>query len=280
MNLSPGQIYKRTELHELFGGQRQGGISTPSQHKVILIFSSDAGDSYGYKDGWREDDIFLYTGEGQVGNMNFSKGNLAIRDHVTNGKKILLFIYVRKAYVKFIGEMTCIDHEYFLTPDREGKQRRGIRFHLERTSPLTSPTLSSAPPRPTYRKPSKTERRGLITSRVGQGYYRQEVLNKFSQKCAVTGAEIPEILIASHIVPWRQASAEEKLDPENGMLLSPLYDALFDKHLIGFDDSGQILISSLLDSTLLNTLGIDGDAKIEVTENMKKYLERHRAKLR
>ncbi|MDA1382649.1 MAG: hypothetical protein O3A22_01995 [Bacteroidetes bacterium] len=58
---------------------------------MILIFSSDAGKLYGYKDRWTEDDYFLYTGEGQVGDMEFKKGNLAIRDHEQNGKKLLLF---------------------------------------------------------------------------------------------------------------------------------------------------------------------------------------------
>jgi 5-methylcytosine-specific restriction enzyme A len=281
MNLVTGQIYKRTDLHEYFGGQRQGGISTPSQNNNILIFSNDRGDSFGYDDGWRDDNIYLYTGEGQVGDMSFTRGNLAIRDHAANGKKIYLFIYVRKAHVECKGEMTCIDSEYFTTKDRSGNQRLGIRFHLEKASgaiPEGKPL--QATPTPSSRKPSKTESQGLITSRVGQGYYRQEVLIKFDQRCAVTGAEIPGILIASHIVPWREADENERLDPENGILLSPLYDALFDKHLISFDDSGHLLISALLDSNLLQSLRVDQRAKIKVTEGMKKYLKRHRKHLK
>jgi predicted restriction endonuclease len=79
-----------------------------------------------------------------------------------------------------------------------------------------------------------------VTSRVGQGYYRQKLIKKFNGKCAVTKNDVEEILIANHIVPWRHSSDEERLDPDNGILLSPLYDALFDKHMITFGDDGSI----------------------------------------
>ena len=83
-----------------------------------------------------------------------------------------------------------------------------------------------------YRKPNETERTGLVTSRVGQGYFKQQVLQRWDGKCAVTGSKVLGILIASHIIPWSEASDDEILDVDNGTLLSPLYDALFDKHLI------------------------------------------------
>jgi len=70
------------------------------------------------------------------------------------------------------------------------------------------------------------------------------------------------------------------LDPENAILLSPSYDALFDKNLISFEESGQLCLSKLLDSNLIQKLGLEREAKIKVTENMKKYLQRHRARLK
>jgi 5-methylcytosine-specific restriction protein A len=60
-----GQVYRRRDLHDRFGGQRQGGISTPTKHNVILLFTSEAGEQHGYSDGWSGDAVFLYTGEGQ-----------------------------------------------------------------------------------------------------------------------------------------------------------------------------------------------------------------------
>jgi 5-methylcytosine-specific restriction protein A len=283
-SLTVGQIYKRTALHDYFGGQRQNGISTPSNSDTILIFSGSSGESFGYQDGWLDDDrtVFQYTGEGQEGDMVFTKGNSAIRDHLENDKRLLLFFSQYSGHVKYIGEMRCIDHGYFKTLDGNNTARNGIRFTLERISkdplPKTSqPEIHSKRP---YKKPTTTERQGLVTSRVGQGYYRQNLLDKFGHRCAVVGAKLPEILIASHIVPWKQSNEDERLDVENGILLSPNYDALFDKHLISFDDEGLIIISSLLDAEMIQNLGIDTNAKIQVTEGMMPYLSRHRETLR
>ena len=86
-------------------------------------------------------------------------------------------------------------------------------------------------------------------------------------------------MIASHIVPWRLSTDEERLDVDNGILLSPLYDALFDKHLISFKDDGKILIANSIKDDNLKT-NIRLNAKIIVTEGMKKYLYRHRLLLR
>ncbi len=212
--------------------------------------------------------------------MAFIRGNAAIRDHESAGKNVLLFLYDRKAYVRFEGEMRCVDYDYFLTPDRDGNQRNGIRFRLEHIGKTKPHANIASKGRPLHKRPNKTERRGLITSRVGQGFYRQQILEKFERKCAVTRSDISEILIASHIVPWKESSDEERLDVENGILLSPNYDALFDKHLISFDDAGNIIISSLLNIDSLNILGIKYNARIDVSDGMRSYLARHRQTLR
>ncbi len=115
---------------------------------------------------------------------------------------------------------------------------------------------------------------------MGQGYYRQKIVDKFNGSCAVTGSDLSEILIASHIVPWCLSSDEERLDVENGILLSPNYDALFDKHLISFNDDGSIIISDMLLGEDKDRLGINVSAKIIVTKGMKNYLAKHRANLR
>ena len=70
MELTPGQEYKRTELHDHFGGSRQSGISTPADNDLIFIFTGETGEQYGYEDGWQGDGYFHYTGEGQVATWN------------------------------------------------------------------------------------------------------------------------------------------------------------------------------------------------------------------
>ncbi len=70
-----GAGYKRKEIHDVWGGQRQGGISTPKDHPVIFLFNADKGSKFGYKDGWHEDGFFHYSGEGQEGDMQEIRGN-------------------------------------------------------------------------------------------------------------------------------------------------------------------------------------------------------------
>ena len=129
------------------------------------------------------------------------------------------------------------------------------------------------------KKPNITERSGLVTSRVGQGYYRQQIIEEWEGKCPVTQSELLKILISSHIVPWSECNDKERLDVENGILLSPNVDSLFDKHLISFSDNGQMIISERLSGEELKKLGIPVGVTIKVTEGMKKYLQRHRERL-
>jgi putative restriction endonuclease len=128
--------------------------------------------------------------------------------------------------------------------------------------------------------PNRTERIGLVNSRIGQGKYRRAVMQRWNNKCAVSGSRIREVLIASHIVPWREASNKERLDVNNGILLSPVFDALFDRNLISFDDSGKIILSKSLSIDSYLKLGVTGNEIIRNLNNENKaYLKRHREKL-
>lgn len=129
------------------------------------------------------------------------------------------------------------------------------------------------------KKPKSTKSKARITIRVGQEYHRQQMINKWGGKCPVTGCSIQKILISSHIVPWSQSNDTERLDVENGILLSPNVDALFDKHLISFSDDGLIILSSKIEKSELHKLGIDLKVKINISEGMKPYLKRHRKNL-
>ena len=103
------------------------------------------------------------------------------------------------------------------------------------------------------------------------------ILKKWDNKCGVTGSGLKEILISSHIVPWRDSNQDEKLDPDNGILLSPNLDGLFDRYLISFKDSGRIIISNRINTNDLNRLGIHENMKLsQVTDGMKSFLKRHR----
>jgi hypothetical protein len=95
----------------------------------------------------------------------------------------------------------------------------------------------------------ETETTRLTKQRRGQDYFRDIVLNNYDNRCALTGLPIRELLIASHILPWRDHEAE-RLNVRNGICLNRLHDAAFDQGLIAFDDEIRLLLSSNLKSRL------------------------------
>ncbi len=125
---------------------------------------------------------------------------------------------------------------------------------------------------------SSTEKERIIQSRVGQGKYRKELLNKYENTCIVTGINIPNLLIASHIKPWSICTNEERIDPENGLILSPNMDKLFDSGLITFTNEGKMRISKSLDNDLRTKLHISKDLYVDLKTSPKllQYLEYHR----
>ncbi len=125
-----GHLYQRSEIHRRYGGQEQGGISTPADHQLVLLFTGESGKSYGYRDGWQSDGSFHYTGEGQVGDMKFKGGNIAIRDHVKNGEDLHLF-QIEKDGVRYVGQMLYAGHELVPNvPDRDKHPRTVLMFRL------------------------------------------------------------------------------------------------------------------------------------------------------
>jgi hypothetical protein len=122
----------------------------------------------------------------------------------------------------------------------------------------------------------ETEREALVKARAGQGIFRSEVIALWGC-CAVTGCALSQILVASHIVPWRDATNAERLDPFNGLLLTPNLDRLFDQCLIAFNDDGSILLSKCLTREMKAALGMSEQSKLRfVRPAMLPYLQRHR----
>lgn len=120
-----------------------------------------------------------------------------------------------------------------------------------------------------------TTRQAFRDIRVGQEIFRDRVKNHWGS-CSVTGCDLQQVLIAGHIVPWAQASAIEKTDVFNGLLLTPNLDKLFDQYLISFDASGMIHISSSLSEQTRKALGITSDMRLrKVDSGHVAYLSRH-----
>ncbi len=119
-----------------------------------------------------------------------------------------------------------------------------------------------------------TEKHDMLARRIGQERFRRFVLGLWEGKCAVTGAN--QLLTAGHIKPWSDSTDLERLDPYNGLALSPVYDKAFDAGLITFTQEGRIIVSSLLATDSVK-LGVTGTEAIHgLTEQHLAYLEYHR----
>ncbi|MBS1574493.1 MAG: HNH endonuclease [Bacteroidetes bacterium] len=82
-----------------------------------------------------------------------------------------------------------------------------------------------------------------VKTRVNQNVFRQIVMANYANKCAISGIDIPDLLFASHIIPWSK-NENERLNPENGICLSALYDKAFDKGFIGINNKFEVVVSS------------------------------------
>ncbi|MFD0271599.1 EVE domain-containing protein [Streptomyces sp. NPDC127106] len=142
--LEPGATVKRKELHDRYGGSRQGGISRCAKSTNVLIFTDpQTGHQHGYFDTWAEDGTFHYTGEGQVGPQGFdSPGNAAIRDHVKLGLALRVFEGSR-GVVRYVGEFAVdptAPYSYDEAPETGGGPlRKVIRFHLSEVGTTAQP---------------------------------------------------------------------------------------------------------------------------------------------
>jgi hypothetical protein len=123
----------------------------------------------------------------------------------------------------------------------------------------------------------ETERQAVIQARRGQGLFRQRV-SMVERRCRITGVSNPEHLRASHCKPWRDSSNEERLDGENGLLLTPSIDHLFDRGFIGFEGSGRLLVSPVAHKSSLEKMGVKVGEPINVgvfAEGQRHYLDWH-----
>ena len=131
-----------------------------------------------------------------------------------------------------------------------------------------------------------TEKEVRAKHRLGQDIFRRILLDIYQSKCCISGLEIPEILRASHIVPWAECE-EARLNPANGICLSATYDAAFDKHLITFDEDYKMVLSPMLKEKYSSSafkahfLRFEGKTMTLPSTYLpsKKFMEKHRNNL-
>ncbi len=123
-----------------------------------------------------------------------------------------------------------------------------------------------------------TEKVILTKLRIGQGAYRSGLIAKYNGKCVVTGINHPKLLIASHIKPWSVCESNERINIENGLLLSANMDKLFDCGLITFNNAGKLAISFFVGRKNEEKLHLSNDICVDLkaSNQLLNYLEYHR----
>lgn len=123
-----------------------------------------------------------------------------------------------------------------------------------------------------------TEKTALVQARIGQGLFKQRV-SKLETHCRITRVNNLAHLIASHSKPWRDSRDDERLDGENGLLLTPSIDHLFDRGFISFENGGELLISPVAHRPSLQRMGVNTEEVVNVggfSDGQKHYLNFHR----
>jgi hypothetical protein len=124
--------------------------------------------------------------------------------------------------------------------------------------------------------PRSTEAEQLVIQRVGQDIFRASLMDYWHGRCPLTGITDPALLRASHIIPWKDCTTDgERLDVHNGLLLSALWDAAFDRGLVTFDDDGLPEFSPALSEAARAELR--WKAPLSITDKHRKRLRLHRA---
>ena len=272
--LKIGVAYDRPTLAKLWGyGGHQAiarGVITPADAQVIVLFVTHKKQATmrQYTDYLVGDELH-WQGEEQHG------ADRRIADAAHNGDEIHLFYRaVHHSAFLYYGPIRLRWHDLF-----RDKPSEFVFSLMDPRWRVPDALEDIASHEGDFGNLQETERIALRKSRVGQGVFRERVIELWGG-CSVTGLSEHSLLRASHVKPWRKCSNAERLDPLNGLLLHPALDHLFDSGWIAFDPQGKIQISGSLSAPHLVILGVDpGMALRKVPRGAGDYLSFHRTHL-
>jgi putative restriction endonuclease len=267
--LQIGLKYTRPELAKLWGYEGFNGFSkgvfTPKGTNLIILFVTRI----------KQKSLTQYS-DCISGGMLFWQGeekggsDQRIAEAGLMGKEIHLFYReIHHTPFEYMGQIVLMH-----PPKRNPKGPSDFVFNLAHDQ-SASDDLERR--KAEIESLAETEREQIIKARLGQGSFREQLMDFWHRKCAVTEVDHPSVLVASHIKPWRVATNKERTDPFNGLLLLTQYDKLFDRGLITFDQQGSIQISKAFPESLWSRSGIAPHARIgQLTTNHLDYLGFHR----
>jgi putative restriction endonuclease len=265
--LELGKLYARTELYPLwaYAGIEaiSRGVITPRGSPYIILFvTRQKQQSLTQYHDFISADYLHWEGEKAHGS------DRRIARAADQGHEIHLFYRdIHHTPFRYHGQVLLLRFLEHKTRPSEFVFRLVHDLGPADDIALHSDELTALPP---------TERDTVVRARVGQGQFREELLELW-RGCAVTGIARADLLRASHIKPWRSSSNAERLNRHNGLLLLPQYDHLFDRGYITFDETGRMEPSPAIVTLPPARLGIEMAARIRhlAAEHLP-FLEYHR----
>lgn len=261
-----GGRYDRPTLARLWGYQSyealsRGVVAQKGNPNIVLFVTRIKQTSLTNYDDYISGDLLYW--EGESGHQSDDRICTASKD----GKTVHLFYReIHHTAFEYKGPLELLSAE--IKTDQPSRFVFKLLHDQGATDDLSTHASDIASTAP-------TEQETIVKARLGQGKFRESLLALW-QGCSVTGIFLPTILRASHIKPWRFSTNAERIDPYNGLLLLPQYDALFDAGLITFSTQGFMLLSRALNSKNLEFLGINSKTRLRVVhEAHKPYLSYH-----
>lgn len=265
-----GQEYERQYLADLWGYKGfqaiSRGVVTPSGTNYIILFvTKQKQDSLTQYNDYLDGNLLHWEGE----EKHSSDSRIINAGHASDEIHLFYreihhapFIYYGKIYLKDYRLITTAPSQFV------------FMVNNETYSPNIFDDIESH--QDEYKSLNQTEKDSIVKSRIGQGLFRDGVVDLWGS-CAVTGLSNISLLKASHIKPWRESSNLERLDPMNGLLLQPTLDHMFDYGLITFDKNGTGILSLKLSQDDIERLELSSNLKLRIfPERMKNYMEYHR----
>lgn len=262
-----GSLYDRPVLaamwgYESFQAIAKGVVTPKGQNLIVLFVTRFKQRSLTQYVDYIEDGLLHWEGEDGHGN------DLRVVQAEERGTSIHLFYReLHHRPFEYKGILRLSHHEL----RTKGPSR--FIFALEFPDPIQNDLVAHEEE---ILAVPETERMELRKSRIGQGRFRERLIQTWGG-CAVTGATQIDVLKASHIKPWRHSTNEERLSPANGLLLTPTLDTLFDAGYVSFSGEGVLLTSIAISSENYARLGLRPEMKlVRKTEKNQPYLMYHR----
>lgn len=269
-NLNIGQVYDRPYLADIWGYKGfqaiSRGVVTPAGTNYIILFvTKEKQDALTQYNDYLGGDLLHWEGEAK-----HTSDNRVINAKSANDEIHLFYRDIHHSPFIYYGEIFVKQYKLLSTGPSQ--------FIFQVGQGYQAPDLIDdiETHKEEYRSLGNTEKDSIIKSRIGQGVFRDGVVELWGS-CAVTGLSNLSLLRASHIKPWRDSSNQERLDPMNGVLLQPNIDHLFDLGLITFDENGLVRISQKLSQDDIDKLDLTVDIKLrKLPSSLMSYMKYHR----